>query len=429
MNDVQGITQKILLKAIELNRFIIHYRLETQKQPKTRRLRYAASQEGGLALLMAYDILTTEQFGKGRRDPLKISIPTVRKALNCALVGESVALGGSVLELGSNFLKSVKDKKNGFDSKTANNFFFKTLRELDDLSLERDRVVEANSSHPAYELLATEGKVLHALRDYYVLEYATFYKEARGIKVYENTFYFLNAATNSVGLASILCGLKSLSVPKYNGPANILFIGAGAIAISAPLLATAAGKGIARHANHVLVKVLHKEPTVDYTALEASRAHLKELVASTDQTSLQSVGPIEERMALYRTADKGFQATLAAESKQLRHLRKVAVESNFFGPLIGGAVMTQGILGTRAYYRYGKNPTLSNARKSTVLNYAGSIVGLTGFASGLGITAEGLVANAIYDRRLKKKHQRPEDLLEDHLKLLDKVEISVKAMN
>lgn len=429
VSSVPAITQKILLKAIELNRFIIHYRLETQRQPKTRRLRYAASQEGGLALLMAYDIITTDQFNKGRKDPLKLSLPTLRRALNCALVGESIAMGGSVLELSSNFLKSIKDKRNGFDSKTANNYFFKTLKELDDLSTEREQVVEANKDNPGYELLVTESKVMRALRDYYVLEYATFYKEARGLKAYENTFYFLNAATNAVGLASIICGLKSLTVPKYNGTANILFITAGGIAISAPLLATAAGYTVADRAHDVLLKVLHKEPAVDYTALEANRARLKELIASADKTTLEDAGPIQERMNLYKTADKGFQATLKAETKQLRHLRKVAVQSNFFGPLIGGAVMTQGILGTRAYYRYGINPTLSNVKISSTLNYAGSIAGLTGFATGLGLTAEGLVANAIYDRRLKKKHQRPEDLLEDHLKLLDRVETQVKAMN
>jgi len=427
--SVQGITRQILLKAIQLNRFIIHYRLETQKQPKTRRLRYAASQEAGLALLTTYDIMITNQFNKGRKDPLEVSVPTVRKALDCALVGESIALGGSAFELFSNFLKSIKDKKNGFDTKTANNFFFKTLKELDDLFDEREKLVESNANYPAYEMLKTEGQIMRALRDYYVVEYSTFHQEARGFKAYENTFYLLNAATNSVGLASIICGLKSLTVPKYNGTANILFTAAGAIAISAPLMATAAGYAVANRAHHVVLKVLHKEPNVDYALLEASRSRLKELVAAASESSLQSAGDIEDRMALYRTADKGFQETLQAETKQLHHLRKVAVESNFFGPLIGGAVMTQGILGTRAYYKYGRNPTLSSARKSMVLNYAGSIIGLTGFATGLGITAEGLAANAIYDRRLRKKHRRPEDLLEDHLKLLDRVEAQIKAMN
>ena len=91
VSEYRNITKRLLVAAVELERFSLNFRLESGRQPRWRRLRYFLAQETGAAGIMAFEIIAVDQFNVGRKHPLKIDIGALKGGLRTALVTSIIA--------------------------------------------------------------------------------------------------------------------------------------------------------------------------------------------------------------------------------------------------------------------------------------------------------------------------------------------------
>ena len=420
-----AVTKQIMLSGIELERFSLNYRVEALKQPKFRRLRYFAAQETGAAGALAFELIGVREFGIGRHNPLQISPARLHDAFTTAGVTTVIAGSGSCLELASNALRAVQNKRHGFDPGSANKFIAAKLKHLDDLLQERELLVRTHPGDPSYVRAVAEGKVLKDLRDAFVDEYAHFHADARAYTSFLNLFYLFNIATTTVSAAAARTAYRAVKVPRLNGPTNILFIVAGAMSSVSPLLATAGSKAIKGCASRQFARLINEQPHFDPAQLKVDREHLEELLANAPKTqgSLMPSLPASRRMGIYGESSTLFRKQMDSETKVIRYFDKVSSASTLLGPVIGGLLMTQGVLGTDGYYNY-----KLRIKKQIGRYYSGAVVGTVGTGMAVVGTAGWLLTTCAYENHLRKNHKMPVQLIHDRLEHLDDLQKTVAAL-
>jgi hypothetical protein len=427
-NDVQfsqqyaALTKKVILAGVELERFSLKYRLASTKQPKFRRLRFALAQEAGAAGLLAFEVTGVKQFNEGRNHPLQVNLSALHGALATALVGSVIAGSGASLELASNGALAYKNKRLGFDPRTANRFVVAKVKVLDELLNERDALVAAHTDSPAYDRAVAEGKMLRQIRNASLAEYATFHSDVKGYATFTNLFFLLNALTNSLAATGLGVAYKAVETPKYNGPANIIFIATGALVIGVPIVSAAAGTYMRKHAYQSFSKQVGETPHFEMKEFSAAREHLEVLAAAGKGTLIPGL-PAVARLGYYANSEERFKKQIIDETVVARHLEHVALESTLLGPLIGGTLMAQGIFGTTGYYKFTFRP-----RRQLNYSFRGAVVGTPGAALSVGGTAAWYLAGLAYEYRLKKEHRLPSQIIDERLKHLDEVEAIAQSL-
>jgi len=417
-----ALTKEVLLAGIELERFSLNYRMESVRQQRFRRLRYFLAQETGASCELAFEATAIKQFGIGRRRPLRVNQRALGNALKAGMTGSIIAGSGSCLELAYNALQALKSKRHGFDTAAANRYVAAKLKRIDDLLVQRDALVAANSDHPAYMRAVVEGKVLREMRAAFINEYAHFNADSRSYLAFQNLFFLLNAGFNAIGATGFGLANKGLTEPKLNGPANILFIVGGGLATVTPLLSSAYAALIRKHAYSSLAEQLHEKPHFEPAELTAQRKTLEEHLGGAEGSLIPSL-PATGRLALYTESDELFRKQLDSETRVMRHLEKVALETSILGPAIGGTLMTQGILGAVGFYKYG-----IRIRKQFRLNYYGAIVGSVGASMAVVGNAAWLLASLSYEHHLAKRKRLPAQLIEQRLSHLEETEKIVRSL-
>jgi hypothetical protein len=417
-----SLTKKILLTGIELERFSLNYRLNAGKQPRLRKLRYFLAQETGSGGALAFEISGVDQFGTGRNHPLKLSQNVLHGALATALATSIVAGSGSALEFSLNVMEAEKRRKHGFDSKSATKFVLSKLQLIDQLIAERETLVSSNSANPGYARAVVEGRVLQAMRSAFVQEYSEFNVNARSFLAFQNAFFLLNASYNAVAATAAGVAYRGVREPKFNGTANILFIVAGAAAAASPILSSAYGALVKKSAANEMTKEFGEKPHFDLALLSADRKSLEGQINASAGTLMPSF-PATQRLALYTESDHLFKKQLDSETKTIRHLEKVALETSELGPAIGSTLMTQGIVSTYGYYHYPVQP-----RKQIAQLYYGSLVGTVGTGTAVIGNAAWLLSSWSYEHHLAKRNQLPEQLIQARLEHLKELEQTVSAL-
>jgi hypothetical protein len=422
-NQYTDVTKKILLAGIQLERFSLNYRQESVKQPKFRRIRYFLAQEAGAGGELGFEVTGDVQFNKGRKRPLQISMGALRGSLIGAFVGSVIGGAGSGVELTSNAMLAMKNHRNGFSPREADKFVVGKLKEIDTLLSERERIVSSNADLPTHERAVLEGEILKQLRNAFLDEYSHFHADARGFATATNTFYTINVATSVVGSTASVIAFHGVRNPHQNGAANVLFIVAGAMDMVNPLISSAVAKIVVSRDHKKFKDEVGGSEQFDYARLAAARARLA-ATASVNTGSLMPAFPVVDRMAVYEESGDLFRKQIDNETAWARHFGKVALQSSLFGPIVGGGLMTQGILGTAGYYKYPLRP-----RKQLALFHDGAIIG-TG-AAGIAVvgTAGQLLASYSYENHLRKKGMLPEQLIKARLDHLNELEKSISAVN
>ncbi|MBX9696348.1 MAG: hypothetical protein K2Z81_28430 [Cyanobacteria bacterium] len=418
------LSKKILLISIELERFSLNYRLETARQPKFRKLRYYLAQQAGSAGGLAFEITGDKQFGIGRKRPLEIDTRALKNATTAAMTTSIIAGAGSCFELSANVVHSIKDRTQHYDTRSANRFVAEKMGELDQLLAQRDALVQAHSTDPAYNRAVLEGKILHAMRQSFVNEYSTFQINGRSAAIVQNTFYLLNACYNALGAVGAGLANRAVDTPKLNGPANVVFIVSGSLAAVTPFLATASGFVMRKVAAHTIRKELHEQAKFNPDEFARLCTEWKTAGDSMQGGSLIPSLPATERLSQYSNSSDLFVKQLENETRTMRRLNKVALQTSTMAPPIGSLLMTQGILGARGYYKYGTRP-----RKQLDLFYRGAICGTVATSMALVGNTGWLLASWHYENGLKRKNQLPEQLIKKRLEHLDDVEKMVQSIN
>jgi hypothetical protein len=419
--EYTDLTKRIELAGIELERFSLNYRTASVHEPRFRRLRFFLMQEAGASGILVFEIVGDKEFAIGRNHPLKVSQRALHGALATAFTTSIIAGSGSCLELASNALLSTKNKKQGFDPHSANSYVFSHLAQVDALLREREALVLAHKDRADYPRALAEGKVLRDLRNTFVDEYAHFHSDARGYATFTNLFYGLNAITYSIGATAVGVAYRAVKTPKLNGPANILFVVDGALFMASPLLSTVLGTLVRKRSYRALLAQAKQDEGYDPAKLGADRKHLEELASNAKGTLMPSQ-PALVRTAIYGESEDRFRKQIDNETAITRHLEKVAVEGTVMGPVIGGALLTQGILGTTGYYKYTFRP-----RPQINRYFYGSVVGTVGGGLAVAGTGAWFIASTLYQERLRKEHRLPSQLINDRLAYIDELEKTITA--
>lgn len=416
------LTKQILLAGIELERFSLNFRLESAKQPRFRKLRYFLAQETAAATGLGFEIAFMEQAKKGRRRPLQVSKPVLHGALATAMTGAIIGGSGSCLELSSNMLQAIKNKRHGFDFKTANKFVVAKLKEIDQLLAQREALVAAHPDYPGYQAAVLEGKILKELRNCFIAEYSDFNADTKGYITYQNVFYLLNASYSAVQAAGAWAGYRGVTKPAYNGPANVLFVVSGAMAMVTPIISTAAGKYARKRAYETIESQIGEKPKFDEHAFSTQGKELREILKSVNGTVISSM-PGTDRLAVYTDAATLFKKQLDSETTVMRRNEKVALQNNVLAPVIGAQLMTQGIFGCIGSYRYNLQP-----RKQLSMFYRGAIVGTVGTSMATVGNAVSLLSTLSYEHRLSREKKLPAQLIKARLEHLEEVEKEVRKI-
>jgi len=421
--EYSAITKEIILAAIELERFSLHYRRECLKPSVLRQIRFFCAQEAGAAGALTFEIVGTKQFNTGRRHPLKLSAPALRGAFTTSMITSIIAGSGSAVELGNNAWDQFQNKRHGYDPPTAKKYVLTKLATVDQLLMRRHAIVETYNGQPGYERAVLEGRILSDLRNAFVEEFAQFHSGIRSYAAFTNTFYLTNIATNTVAATAAGVAYRATKQPKLNGPTNILFIVTGALATASPLVSSALSKYIAwQSCRSFLDKVKDWHP-MDYTELSADQAKLEALNANSSGILIPQL-PGSERLAIYMHSGELFRKQLEGETIIMHQLNKVALESSFLGPVIGGLFMTQGIIGTVGYYKY----TL-RLRPQINHYFSGAVVGTVGAATAVVATPAWLITSLAYEHKLRKEKRLPRQLIQERLEHLDELEKVVLALH
>ena len=395
-NQYTKLTKDILLAGIELERFSLNFRMESAKQPKFRKLRYFAAQEAGAAGLLAFETTGVDQFGKARKHPLQLNKSALHRALATATTTSSIASASSAFELGVNIVQMIKNKQHGYDPKSATKYVRAKMDTIDALLKQREALVALNSESPAYARAMAEGKVLHEVRSAFVNEYTHFNADTRAYLAYQNLFYALNASYNGVGAVAASIAYRAVDRPHLNGTGNILFIVSGGLATVTPIICQSIGNYTRLHASSSVKRELGAEPfDINQFALDCK--NLQTFDNSNSGTLIATL-PATERFAIYGQSRELFTAQLDSETKQMRKLEKVALQTTYLGPVIGSLLMTQGILGTNGYYRYPLR-----IRKQITQYYYGSICGTIGSSMALVGNAASILGTLSYEHKLSKQ--------------------------
>lgn len=421
-----SLTKQILLRGIELERFSLNYRLENVKQPKLRKLRFFMGQEAAAGCGLAFEIIGDQQFGVGRKKPLELNTLAVKRGLNTVMTGSIIGASSSALELSTNILHSCKMRQKGFDTTSATKYVEEKLSAIDQLLSSRDNLIQTYRSDPAYERAMCEGKVLHQMRNAFLNEYAMFNKDIAKYRSFQNSFFLLNIAYNSIGAVAAGISKKALTEPKLNGPANILFIVSGGLATVSPMLSVATSKLIAHHAEKSLEKRLKQKVDFDPIAFTAACNEMKSASTDVQGTLIPSL-PATERFALYTESNTRFQKQLENETRVVRRFEKVTIQTSLIGPVIGGLLTTQGILGTYGYYKFGTS-RVPQVRKQLNSFYRGAVVGTVGTGINVVGNAAWLLGSYAYEHRLAKQHRLPQQLIEERMKHLNEMETIVSQL-
>lgn len=415
-------TKKILLAGVQLERFSLNYRLESCKRPFLAKLAFFGTQEASAATGLAFEVCGDQQFGKGRKRLLDVNKSALGRGLRSAQVGSIIAASGSGYELAANFYQYAKGRHKGLDTASANKFVAVKLKEIDDLIARRKSLVDANTQNPAYDRAVLEGKILDAMRGTFVNEFATFSSHARSEFITRNLFFLMNTAYNTVGACAAEYGWLSLNNPKLNGTSNILFTITGAMAMATPLLCSTQLWWQRRHIfNSQMKKFNGKKESI--TEMAALIKELQGNSTSGNTGTLIPTLPATERFAMYSDTNHLFAKQLESELNTMRRLNKIALQDSLMGPAIGSLLMTQGILGTRAYYHYPTRP-----KTQMDLNYKGAICGTVGTSMAVVGNAAWFLASISYEHHLRKQKRMPDQLIKSRLEHLDDVEKVISAL-
>jgi hypothetical protein len=426
--ELDTVTRLLVLKAIEFNRFIIHYRLESDKQPKLRLWRYFLAEEILSACNMSYDTMLVSELGAHLNTPQTVSKSTLRAALSTSLVGTTVGASGSVIEVGSNVVRGFKNRSKGFDIKTAARYFVRLLGEFDDLLIEREYLVAEHKRDSSYRMLTIESDIYRQLRAFYLNEFLQFHENTAGFRNYETVFYALNAIGDILEASAALAGLQTVSRSQYNMSSSILYTAGGAITMVAPLLSSAAGTLTRKRTHNALLHKLGSLPTVDLERLQKDMTRLTALDAAAAPADKIPTVPIALELAEFTQTGQHFQLLLEQETFKLKDLSKVAVQTNTLGPAIGATALTEGVMGILATSAARSGASSSALKNAIAFNFAGAVGGLAGAATSTGANIGILAAHTRYTNRLRKEHRLPEQLALQRLHMLDHIEESAEVL-
>jgi len=423
-SEILSTTNQILRKETELERYYLQYRVQGGKEPKWRRMRYFVAQQMAALGFLSSNVIDIAEFGNALKDPRRENEQYLRYGYTAGLVGSVIGGGSDGLEIASNAITAIKNKRRGLDPGSAKKTALKSLHDIDALTARRDKLIEKLPAGQTSELLRLEGELLKEYRDLSAYEFADVYANIKSNQSSYNVYYVLDMISEIVAATSWGLSIKGVRQDQLNGPAILAALIADSIAFPSAPLSSLASNLMYKYWRAKFAKQLGEKLDDTKKQTISTLALLKEKVATANSESLTMMGPINTRLYAYSVWNTRYESFLEKEEKHLGRLELVARQYNSVGPAIALGNLGQDVLDTVGFYKYGHRDIVA-----TRLYFAGSISTACSSFGNFTFTNYRLFDDYMFEKRLRRLHEMPEQLVQTRLNTLDELEdkLQIKA--
>lgn len=415
--EIIDLTNELLLKEIDLERYYIKYRIPGNQEPKGRRVRFFLAQQAAGGSFLGSNIVNTFETAKHFNTPEDVSGRVFAGSGRVGLTGSVLGASSSAIELCSNGLLAIKNKIHKEDPTSAKNNVIGRLKVIDALTAKRDAAVAKLANRPAYEIYVAEGKVLKSFRDWCVYEFTDVYSDIKSNQSSNNVFYAMDVGAYSVSFASYILGLKASRKPDLAFDAlKCGFVSDALFTAEAPAT-TFANTHLYKYHWSKLSRELKESPKDAEEDAKKLMINLEGLTACADELTQSQLGPIASRLAIYSYWSTRYDKFIDKRLGDIRRQSKIALQSNVSGPLLGVAGLSQDVFNAVGLYKCRNNPFAQNS-----LAFAGAATSTCASAASVGLSAWWFADQIKHDREFRRFKLMPEMLLEERLRTLTVLE-------
>ncbi|MBX9772495.1 MAG: hypothetical protein K2X29_14055 [Candidatus Obscuribacterales bacterium] len=432
IQQIDDLTEKILLKEIELERFTLHYTLESAKQGRWKGWRYASFQEVNSGLGLSGSIISVVNRGSVLHDSSKLNVPLQEAANYIPMIGSIIGASAAAAEFGINSYHDIIARKHGF-SPAASLKRVKSLKdEIQSLLAERQKLVDTATASDLDKYVVVfniEGKVLRDMLEQSLQEFSRYHVGARRLLAFQQTQYLFDVAkftTNAIGLDFAYLSLHRRQ-RIWNGRAGVLFAVAGQLTIVAPILSRLVGWEVSLLTKKRIKRMLPETQDANIARFQADLAALDKVVKERTTTDL-AVASVTDRQGIFDVHEKSFSNAISAEEKKLAAAKLTATENVAASLFVGGAKTAGSVLFLIPGYDNRFNSKTKRAGKVTnELLFSAGVVGIPTNSFSMLDTLRIQVQGEIHRHKAMKDGKLPAQIAAKRLKELDDIERALKT--
>lgn len=373
-------------------------------------------QEASASGLLAATAIGVDELGPNLNRPLNINVSRLRRGLNAGVVCSIIGASASASQLGIDGVQYLVNRKKGFTPRVVVRRFIDAMRERDRLWNKREKLIQASPDLKASKVVHTATRVHEIRRDLVAREFYQVFSFALASDCAQSIYYGFDISRNVAGAIGINLFKKALKKPYLNEPGSIWLIVSSGITIAAPWVSTGAGKAIGKFARWRIRKKLKFNPQMTVADLQKARSDLRIALASANKSN--TYASIIKTSAIMDESHGLFEERVKALIQRKQKLRRTAFQQKIASALIGGQFLGFSTAALVGWQKYGTRGRIFKFNRTL---YAGNIVGLTGSSLAVGATGMSAIGGEIHEYLLKRKKQRPADLLNHHIERLESV--------
>ncbi len=423
---VSELTKHILRKELELEKLNTLFRQKTTLVSPWRQRRLFAYGEGNACMTQAGLLLAISpqyQLATNKNKGAHAS-PSQRRNLKAgttmSLIANSYGTGGDLVELGLNFVNYCSLRKNGFTPSQYRQQVRLLRTEIDNLIEQRRRALKLVSdlSSEDIAIAEAEGKLLHRLRDLYLLEYMDYHSGCKKFWLVQNAAYINDLIKNATGGAGNIIGLQGFHLHRNTlfGGAGLLTLISGTIILATPLVGRVTGNISGVAARRI---VAEEEVDVHASTIESYRTDYQHFLAMNDRNNANTeyVTALRKRLSLYEDQQTIMLMRKQFLQKEKSDARNSLIENIVFAGIVGPAKIANGTNTMIAGWHYSHNtPTASK------LYAAGTTTYIPAVAFSMLETARLAVVFERSQWKLKNSDLLPSNQLKKRLSMLDNMD-------
>lgn len=415
--EILDLTNQLLFKEIDLERFYLRYRMWGTQEPKYRRLRFFLLQQSAAGGFLASNIINMVETAKHFDTPEETSSKVLANSCTIGEVASIMGGSASALELGSDCFTALKNKLKKRDPGSQKRSVVERLKEIDELAARRNALVEQSRDSASYELYIAEGNVLKSFRDWCVYEFMDVYADVKSYHSSCNVFYVLDVAAYSTSWVAYQLAVRAFKHQGLAYPAlHNGFVSDSLFTVEAPAYAASA-KLLYNHYYKKIAKQLNEKPKNTEDEAKLHMYKLESLAANADDTTLSTIGPIATRLAVYDFWSTRYDKYISTRMSDVRRLNQIALQSTVTGPLLGATGLTQDAVNAVGLYGWKNNKFMPNA-----LAFAGATTTACGSAASIGLTGWWFIDQLRHERHEQHMKVLPLELLEQRIRTLETLE-------
>ncbi len=418
---ISNLTDLLVTQQLDLERYYLNYRLTAIRDPKFSRLRYFFLQQTSAAIYIGSDTAQLVDTAKFLNDPSKISVPSLRKAYAAGIVGGAFGGGSSGIEIGANALLAYHNCQHNQSPSYARQFVAARLKEIDQLAVQRERLVKELPEGSLKELCKTEGTLLKYYRDWCLYEFADIYAQAKSEKASYNIYYAIDVAAETLTAVSYGIAIKGLHQNEKFGPSILVGMVADCALLPAAPLTSKAQNVLYRYWFGRLRRQYNDRLRDPKANADAWLVKLQNAEKNADPKTLALAGSFQDRAKAYKTWDDHYQSYLDRETHRLAHFKKVALQQTAIGPIVSATDLSQDISNLVGFYRDNKDLKIQNK-----LTFDGTVCGLSAQALNFTATNYYFYDQLKFESHLKKIHAMPDQLIKGRIHTLDIIDDLLK---